>query len=80
MKRSSKGRSRNDGTSIHPSLEGFAQTVADILVERHCERNRLRKKEVCEPSVKTPRHFNRTDSNSVIPRKKNLPRIRRHAK
>ena len=39
---------------LHPAMEAFAQAMADILVQRHVERKRLKIKEHGGASVKTP--------------------------
>ena len=49
------------GEPLPPALEAFAQTVADILVERHLERKRLKTKTHGEPTVKTPGDLSRRE-------------------
>ena len=48
------------GEPLPPALEAFAQAVAGILVERHLERKRMKRKTDGEPSVKTPRDSRRS--------------------
>ncbi len=49
------GREGLDFTQpLHPSLEAFAQAMADILVERHLERKRAKMEEHDVATVKTP--------------------------
>ena len=56
----SNGRNANGiQDPLHPSLEGFAQAMADILVERHLERKRAKMKEHGVATVKTPGGFDR---------------------
>jgi len=58
--RAAKGIRRDDGQDpgvhqqLHPALEAFARAMADILVERHLERKRLKIKEHGGATVKTP--------------------------